>query len=449
LSGRPSPLVPLASLLFLGAAPGHSAPAPPRQADAGPAINYRARPQHPFDPQRLKRRPVIDGVIGDAEWDPLYTASERGINGTVYLNWDDDNLYVAARSDQPAWLVLNVDASADGWLRGADNLELTVAPLMEGAAPALTARVLDAVAGRDTPVWNDKSVDPRSMTAAGRLAGRTQMVEIAIPRGTAGLAPRPSGSLSVRADFLPATAAPAPIQPYEPHLLVDVTLVEARVIAAPGATPRIHLEDARVTAGQELKAILELAGQGTENIAVRSITWKGEGAAADLLRLVREVNLPPLAAGKPLRVAYSSTIPVDAAPGFYQLTATAELEGGRTAVATTSFAIVEPFVLSIVPEHDPVTVAGQTRLKINVEVACAVKGYTRADIELEAPGGWVVEGRRRKSFDARREDVLVRVPFFIQIPPSSQAGEYIVHATVTWKGRTWKTHQTIRVNRAG
>jgi hypothetical protein len=59
---------------------GVSAPA---QNAPGPAtINFRERPRYPTDPQRLRRTPQIDGVIGDNEWDPFYTITDGPIKGT-------------------------------------------------------------------------------------------------------------------------------------------------------------------------------------------------------------------------------------------------------------------------------------------------------------------------------------------------------------------------------
>ena len=79
---------------------------------AVPTINYRERPRYPYDPQRLKRRPILDGRIADNEWDPLYTITDTAAKGTVYVNWDDDFLYVGAKVDQPSWIVFDLDCNA-------------------------------------------------------------------------------------------------------------------------------------------------------------------------------------------------------------------------------------------------------------------------------------------------------------------------------------------------
>lgn len=413
-----------------------------------PLINYRERPRYPFDPQRLKRRPHLDGVIADNEWDALYTISGAAVNGTIYVNWDEDNLYVAARTDRPAVVVFNLDANADGWLRGADNLELTVVPVSEDGGSPLVARLLDAAGNRDAPVWNDRVVDPRSIQLVMKAAGGGQVVEMAIPKGVAGLNPRLNATLSCRADFLPAGAAPMPPPPYEPRLLVDVTLVEARVVAAAGVVPRLVLADSRLIPGQTLRATLELISQIDEEHEVRAVTWRGEGDATNILKSVREVAIPALKGLRTLKLRYDSPLPDAAVPGFYQITATAELGRGQTVSTTASFSVVEAFSVQIAAEPETVTVLGPTQLRLHVDILSAVPDFARGDVEIEVPAGWEVKGRRKKEFTIRREDSGTRAPFFVMLPSATQTGDYIVHATITWRGKTWRAKRTIHVSRS-
>lgn len=410
-------------------------------------INYRERPRYPFDPQRLKRRPTLDGVIHNNEWDPLYTISGTAVNGTLYMNWDDDYLYLGARTDQRAWVIFNVDANADGWLRGADNLEITVAPVGESGKPVLTARILDAAGSRDTPVWNDRVVDPVSIQIAQSAGSDGQVLELAIPKGIAGLRPRANATLSLRGDFLPAATSPVPTAPYEPHLLVDVTLVEARIQTVPGIAARLTLEDNKLVPGQTLRATLELTNQVDEDVHLRAVTWKGEGAASELLRQERNPNLPTLKGLKDLKLKYSSVLPDTAIPGFYQVTATAELPDGRSLSSTASFAVVEPFNLQVTTESDMLTVLGPTELKVNVEIYSAVPGYARGDVEIQVPSGWQVKGRFKKGFYINRQDASTTAPFYLVLPSNTQAGEYAVHAIITWKGKTWKAQRTLHIHR--
>jgi len=426
----------------------NAAPPPRSGTQAAPAINYRERPRYPYDPQRLKRRPVLDGKIADNEWDPLYTIGDTAAKGTVYVNWDDDYLYVAVRTDQPSWFVFDLDCNAYGWLRGADNLELTVAPPSTDGTPALTARILDAAGNKDAPIWNEKVVDTRSIQIVQKSSGGSYVTEMAIPKGIAGLALRAGSTLSCRGDLLTSSTPPALTAPYEPHLLLDINLVEARTIGTAGLTPRLTLEDSKLIPGQPLRATMELMNQSEGELRVRSVTWRGGAGADDLLRAEREPNVPPIPGLKTLKRKYSSAIPENAIPGFYQVTASAELENGKTVQSTTSFSIVDPYKLQIVPEPDPVNVLGPTVVKLFVEIFSAVPGYARGDVEIEVPAGWEVKGKKRKDFYVGREDSSIRAPFYVTLPSNTPAGEYVVNATVYWKKLTWKTHYTVKVNRS-
>lgn len=431
-----------------GAQRPDSQPAAPAAApaQAAVAVNYRERPRYAFDPQRLKMRPLLDGSLGENEWSPLYTVSDGPVKGTVYLNWDDDFLYVGVRTDAPGWVVLNLDGNSDGWLRGADNLELTIGPL--SADQQLSARVLDAAGNRDTPVWNEKAVDLKLVQIIQKAAGTGQIVEIGLPKGIAGVNPRLNANLGFRADFLPAGVAPASTQPYEPHLLIDLTLVESRAIAAPGIAPRLLLADAKVVPGQTFQAQLELMNQIDEERAVRTVEWRGEGPAQEILKTVREVSAPSVKSLKTLKLRYSSLLPETAVPGFYQFTAVATLDNGRSVQATTSFQVVEPFAMQLLVSPEAVTVAGPAPIQVVVELSSAFPTFTRGEIEIETPAGWQVKGRTKKGFDVRREDVLLRSRFEVAAPSATQAGDYTIRATLRWHGREWKAARVIKVSRS-
>jgi len=410
-------------------------------------INYRERPRYPFDPQRLKLRPAVDGEIRDNEWTPLYTISGQPVNGTVYLNWDDENLYVAARMDSPGWFVTNFDANGDGWLRGQDNAEVVIAPVGASGVSPVTVRLLDAGANRDAPVWNDVVVDPTSIVIAARQAGAGQVVEAAIPRGTAGLTLRAGSQIGFRADFLPAATAPAATAPYEPHLLLDVILAEAKIVAAPGLVPKLTLEDSTLVPGQTLHAALDLSNQLDRARGVRSVTWSGVGPSETYVKLLREVNVPPVKGLKTLRLRYSSPLPDSAVPGFYQFVVSATLDDGSVVSSTASFSIEEAFSINLESDPPEVALIGPTQVKLQVTLASPAPGFKRAQVELKPPASWEVKGKPVRSVNVHRENGVAKVHYIATIPSATQAGDYRVEATVTWHGRTWTTHRTIKITR--
>lgn len=422
---------------------------PPPTAVAVQAINYRERPRVPFDAQRLKGAPKIDGILGTSEWQPLYTIGTGTDATATFLTWDEGNLYIAAKLPKPGWLVLNLDAAGDGWLRGADNLEIIVAPRDATGVAPISTRLLDAAANKDAPVWNDTVVDPKVLNAVIADDNGAEVVEIAVPKGIAGLQPRPDGTIGFRADVLPAAApTPTPTAPYEPHLLLDLVMVETKTVAAPGMSPKLTLEDARLVPGQTLRANLDVANQIETERRFRSVAWQGEGPAANILKLVREVTVPPVKGLKSIRLKYASPLPENAVPGFYQLSSAAVLDDGSTVSATTIFQVVEPITVQFTVEPQSVTLVGPTKVRAVVTIDCAAPGYAKGAVSIEPPAGWEINGKPKLLFSSHKQDTSDRLVFNLTAPSTTKAGEYSIGASITYRDRTWKVQRPITVSRA-
>ncbi|MCS6775934.1 MAG: hypothetical protein NZ557_05280 [Chthonomonadaceae bacterium] len=416
-----------------------------------PPVSFRERPRYPTEPQRLRRTVQIDGVLSDGEWDAFYTVTDGPIQGVFYCQWDDSYLYLAARTERPAMVIFSVDGGGDGWLRSADNIEIVTGSVTEGSPLALTARLLDAANAKETPAWNENAIPVASILASGRVTGGTQVIELAIPRNTAGLMPRAGAAMGLRADFLPP-GQPAdfkPVQPFEPRLLLDAVLVEARTQSVPGLSARLTLSDEKCVAGQELGATLELRNQTDLPIAIKTVTWSGQGHAASALNLLRVVAVPTVEPRKARKLSYKTVLPADLPVGAYTLQVVAELPDGRQVQSSTSFQVVEPLQVQIAADPNPVTVVGTTPLSVYVDVYSAVMGGIRGEVELtDFPGGWELEKNiRRKPCVTTAQDRKTSTRFKVTLPSSTPAGEYPIGATVTYRGRAWRVKTVVRVER--
>lgn len=415
-----------------------------------PAINFRERPKYVTDPQRMRRTAQIDGVLSDNEYDPFYTVTDGPIKGTVYCNWDDNYLYIAARTDGPATLIFDVDASNDGWLRSADNLEIVIGSVGEGGGITRAVRLLDAANSKESPAWNDKVIDPASLLVAGKVVNGSQFVEIAIPKSTGSLVLRSGVNIGLRVEFLPPIAATAyvPTQPFEPHLLLEGRLVDSRIQSVPGINPRLTISDDKCIASQNLFATLELLNQTDQPIPIKSVTWTGQGSSANAVNTVREVTVPPLPGLKTLRLKYKTVLPPDLTPGSYSLTVLVEMEGGKQIQSSRTFTVVEPIQAQMSAEPEPVAIVGQTKLMAVIDVFSAVPRGTTYDIELTTvPQGWEVDGGRKRKTSVDREDGHKKTRFTLKLPSTTPAGDYPLEATVTWRGRVWKLKHIAQVVR--
>ena len=429
------------------AAPAQTAPIP---AVAPPAVNFRERPRYPTEVQRLRRTPVIDGQLTDGEWDPFYTVADGAIKGTVYCNWDENNLYLAARTDQAATVIFDVDAGGDGWLRGADNIEIVVGPAQDGSQPTLTARLLDAASNKDAPSWNDKVIDPKQITLSEKMTNGTQVLELSIPRNVASLVLRPGAQIGLRGDFLPPAPAAsfAPTQPFEPHLLLDARLVDSRAESVAGVNPRLTLSDYKCIAGQTLFATFELRNQNDQVVPIKSMTWTGQGASVDVLNTLREVNVESIPSLGSRKLTYRTVLPAGAVPGAYTLVARAMMPDAKQVESTVSFSVVEPLQVQISSDPQPVAIIGSTRLGVDVDVVSAVPNHFSGDAEITSmPAGWELEGPRKRRVDIDREDGRKVTRFAFKLPSTTPAGDYPVQVLLTWHGRQWPLKQTVQVIR--
>ena len=421
-------------------------------ADAIPMINFRERPKYAADAQRLRRAVTIDGIADENEWEPFYNAPDGAIKGTFYCQWDDNFLYLAAKSDAPASLLFDIDAGGDGWLRGADNMEIVIGGLGEGGVPAVSVRLLDAANSKDTPVWRENAIDPKTIVVSSKTVGGSQFTEIAIPKNTGSLVLRPGATIGLRGEFLPPIAPTAyvPTMPFEPHLLLDATLVDTKAVSIPGVNPRLTISDNKCVAGQNLFGTLELLNQTDQTIPIRAVMWTGLGSSYDAVNTIREVVAAPLPAGKTQKYKYKTILPNDLAVGSYTLLVTAEMSGGRQAQSSTTFTVVEPLQAQMSSSPEPVVVGNApTKCVVEVDVFSAVPNGMKCDVELTAiPAGWELEGSKKKrTLEIDREDARHAMKFNFKLPSITAAGSYPLDATVTYRGRVWKTHTVAHVLR--
>ena len=107
---------------------------------------------------RLALTPKLDGKLSEEEWDRF--AIIDGVQ--TYFQWQPGKLHGAATLPVGKDLVASFDLQGDGWLVGADNVEVRIS--WNKGAPTVRERILDAtevsqpkwveVATADATAWN-------------------------------------------------------------------------------------------------------------------------------------------------------------------------------------------------------------------------------------------------------------------------------------------------------
>ncbi len=414
----------------------------------GSSAALRVRPTYPVSIQRPRSTPTLDGTLHDGEWTPFYTVTDGTIQGTVYCDWDSNYLYIAAKTDQASTLLIDIDANDDGWLRGADNLELVVGPGGNGARPAISARLLDATSAKNAPFWSTAALDTSVIQAASTSSAGGQITEIAVPRNMGSLLLQPSTQIGLRVDFLPpiAPASYVPTAPYEPHLLLDAILVDSQAESAAGINPHLELSDRTVIDGQKLFATLELLNQTDIPVPIQSVKWEGHPQSTNPVDTIEHVAVPSIPSTGRLKLGYKTLIPPTLPVGSYSLGVTVKLASGKQVAASASFSVVEPIHPQMSSSPDPLVIVGTTNLDVRVTIFSAVPDHFRGDLELtKYPSSWVLDGGRVRSVVVYGKNNTSVSHVRFRLPASTQPGDYPIEGRITWMSRTWDLKTVVHI----
>ena len=195
--------------------------------------------KHPFavfsyDYDRKKKSPKIDGRIEKGEWDE-FTSTPNGATPCdpnlpwgkaypppkgadyrmqTYLNWDDDYLYFAAKAPFKFLAAPEIDAQADGYFSGKDNLnvnaaiprdETRVKPNEVQTSPGVMVwNNVEPVEENDMPVWTNELYDQREKCkwAWGKDENGWYVLEMALAKcPKLGFEPKAGQEMGVRPWF--------------------------------------------------------------------------------------------------------------------------------------------------------------------------------------------------------------------------------------------------------
>ncbi len=443
---KPLPVVPAAPAS--PALPTGSQITPAVPAAPGSAEAFRIRPPYAAASSIVRSTPTLDGVLHDGEWTPFYTINTGPIQGTIYVNWDSNYLYVAALTTAPCDMILDIDTTDNGWLRGADNLEMVVGSATANNRPALAARILDASSNKQLPVWTTQGIALNTILAAGSLNGNTQILQVAVPKDMAGLLLAPGTQIGLRADLIPPgdPNAYVPTAPYEPHLLLDTVLADTQAQSAAGVNPHLALSDYKCIAGQKLFATLSLLNQTDQPMPIRKITWRGMPENAYAIDSITHVNVPPIPATGKIDLGYKTLIAPSLSLGTYALKAVVTLQNGQQVSANASFTVVSPIHAGLDPEPNPLVIVGNTKLTLRVVISSAVPDHFRGMLTLlHYPAGWKLDGNAARSVVVYGEDHTSVSRVVFHLPASTQPGDYPIDARIDWFGQTWNLHTVVHI----
>lgn len=423
-------LFPLCTAPALGQGPALPSALQETQAEpaVAPAVPPADVPAVTADREIFKRTPVIDGVIKDGEWDIYYTTGSGGTEMTTYADWDDDNLYLAAKSAVPADLMVMLDANNDGWYHGEDNYELKIMR-GEGDARTLTVSLYESKnAKTPTPsVVSQEAAGAVEMKSAKTADG--YMCEMRIPaalcRGFRLGAGRKVGlrmAFNTSADDSGWTPAGD---------VEECTLVTRKIAALKPLELGFDLRDTKIARGEELIGRFHLTNTGNEIVDVRTFVIAGEGRSGEYLSS-QKIRMEGITRNRHIAHDVKSIIPSDMPLGSWAIGAEVRSKDARLGGVLMSFDVVEPVELALKVPDKPV----RTDVKdvtFGVVINNNKRGSIRGKVTITLPTGWEL-WRNADTRDFSASGKSISTVAFRAKPPLGALGEVPVKVDITVDG---------------
>ena len=99
----------------------HPDPANPDSDGDGLKDGVDPQPMYTNSFEIKKATHDVDKPFQRDAWTKLYTLSDPRIAYSVFINWDENNLYVAIEAPEGSMRSIALDATTDGWFTGSDN----------------------------------------------------------------------------------------------------------------------------------------------------------------------------------------------------------------------------------------------------------------------------------------------------------------------------------------
>ncbi len=306
-----------------------------QQAIVSPTAPVAPQSPSPFtvapvvaEPVRLAISPMLNGKLEEEEWDAFSVGSCDS-----YLQWEPGKLHLAAKLPVGMDMVASVDLAGNGWLQGADNIEIRVH--MGANGPVVTARRLDATRP-EGPAWAEAANVVGAAKAAAGVEGDKWTCEVTLADpGTQMLPLRSQSIVGVRIDSIAPTEALA--EAFVPRVVSLVTLAMDRGANLPaGFTWEPEFKGRSVVPGESFR--IRLTFKGTDDLGFKRVDMRSEGLAKND---TASMGLPfPLFDRKNRAyVDYNTDLPVGMSTGWRLLRGTATDAAGKVTLMQTSYEV--------------------------------------------------------------------------------------------------------------
>ncbi|WP_309690301.1 NEW3 domain-containing protein [Armatimonas sp.] len=394
------------------------------QAPEGRQTAPLAASGNSYERKRIKHTVPLETLQG---WDLLYDTPE----GRVYFDWDDQFLYLAVESKEPQDIRFDLDASGDGWFRGAENFSIRLVTSPEGAKALI--RRFDTVQNKEHPVWAEVLLPEGSVQARQFKTAQGSGMVVAVPCALLGPQRKPGTEFGFRA----LLGAAALAEPTAELPLVRLQLTDESEAILGTLAVRMSLRDRNLVTGGLVRGTLELSNSGEKPLFLKQI-FLPDGTTITNPKDPSLILNP----GERLRREFRFVLGEGPEPASIVLRAGAEREEGGSAVALGSVDRQEPFLFALDHDAKPLVALApdgpQRRRLLVATITGRRDSKTVGQVRLALPAGWTVEGEDKRTFSVSYPNERRSVSFKLIVPLGVPAGSYPVEAQCEIGGKTYR-----------
>lgn len=374
---------------------------------------------------RLANSPVLDGQFGVEEWELFASDGPRG----GAFQWEPGAYHWAAQVAQGQDLVLSLDQKGDGWLVGADNIEIRISPRADG--PVVRIRLLDA-SSPGNPVWENGGVPPDQVKIAVQLGPDGVASVEATYTPILGLEPQEGRRVALRMDTVPTGSELSEV--FFPRALTSVYLQMDSSRDIPlGVSWRPTIVNRVISRQDRLKLNFSLTREEGNWTAQRT-EIRAEGTARDHLRVLTE-PASDFDRRKRMDLVYESTISPQAPLGWKVVRATFTDQAGQQFIIRSSIRLANLVDIEIgFPRETRVSQEAQI-IRGSINLRSQFSGRLDGVLTLIAPPEWTVTKGKESKFLIYHTRGLAKIPVEFVIP-RGQAGVFPMTLKATMGGET-------------
>lgn len=354
------------------------------------------------DTIRLARTPIIDGKIAGEEWDQLHKEGSF----TSYFQWEPGRFHLAGKAPADQDIVFSLDLNGDGFLEGADNLEVRLH--QQAGKVTASVRRLDATKGVN---WVDAEALQQTLQVAANVAEKEWSVECSLDDPAGWLGMKRSDKVGVRADAIPATSNAN--EGFSPRLMANLQLGFSRSAALPTSvfcSP--DFGDSRQFTGEQMNVRLNFKGDVTAD--VKRLEIRNE---FDYREWTTEISQPfPEFNGKgKTSVDYMTPIMSGMRQGYSVLRVEVKSKDGTPGIFQTSWRVAPKVDFDVVKSIVPFSLVTH-RVDFTYYIENNTPNRLDGIMVVESPKDWKVIGGNDKTFIIYGGRKRIRRKFELEIP---------------------------------